>query len=372
MNISFKDFYKFFNSYVKTCNSCIEVEFSVKNDVEYNYCWLGKLNEVFWFGLVPDGSQAYQYENFNDFVNAKVFKRKSLIDIWNQISINSIFGIEPDETISIVLNAFMIFNERTAHIQHRGFSNYCLYNLVGFNHVMQEHIRIARHIPSGRLICIDNLFSCAWAHPEEINTDKWLNDKDVIDVESGSNRFMSAYKQLGEVDYTDIVAAGWDKYIICKKLPPEYTSNDNLHNMYWLRDKYNFFNATVRQVTLDGDSISIEMENVYDKNGNCDIIKDHILLDRLILTFKQAVVRSVVVKNHACLVRAGNNIIPQSTEYDISDKEGLIAFFKSITPIYIRDFQAEREDTATFFAHFSDKKTLTFTLSCDEIGNIVK
>jgi hypothetical protein len=268
----------------------------------------------------------------------------------------------------------MIFNEKTAHIKHRGFSNYCLYNVVGFNHVMQENIRIARHIPSGRLFCIDNLFYCAWAHPEEINTDKWLNDKDFIDIECGSNRFMSAYKQLGEVDYSDIEAAGWDKYIIytSKRFPPEYTSNDKLHNMYWLRDKYDFFNATVKNVTWNDDNITIEMENVYDKNGNCDIIKDHILLDRLTLTFKQTVVRSVVVKNHACLVRVGNSIIPQSTEYDISDKDGLIAFFDSITPIYIRDFQAEREDTATFFAQFSDKKTLVFKLSCDKIGNTIE
>ncbi len=107
MNMSIKDFYKVLNSYVNTCNSCIEIEFSVRNDAEYGSCWLGKLNEVFWFGLVPDGSQAYQYDNFNDFVNAKVFSGKSLIDIWDQISIDSIDGCEPGERLYYYLNACM-------------------------------------------------------------------------------------------------------------------------------------------------------------------------------------------------------------------------------------------------------------------------
>lgn len=124
-----------------------------------------------------------------------------------------------------------------------------------------------------------------------------------------------------------------------------------------------------KRVTRDGGNITFEMLDVYDKNGNCDIIKDHILLDRLTLTFGQAVVRSAVVEDGAKLICIGNSILPQSTELDFSDKGGFNSFFKSITPIYIRDFRAEKEDTAAFFARFSDKKRLKFELSCDEISN---
>jgi hypothetical protein len=256
-------------------------------------------------------------------------------------------------------------------MKHRGFSDYGYYNVVGFYDLMQENIRIARHIQSGRLICLDNCIACVWAHPEDIDADKWLNIKYFIDAEYHI-RFESAYKYLEEVEYSDIVTAGWDKYIIytSKKYPPKYINNDKIHNMYWLRDKYDFLNSMVGRVTWNGDYIAFEMEEVYDKNGNCDIIKDHILLDRLILTFGQAVIRSAVVEDHANLVRIGNSIWPQSIELDISDEGSFNTFFENITPINIRNFRAEREDTATLYAQFSNKKTLKFTLSCDEISNI--
>lgn len=127
-------------------------------------------------------------------------------------------------------------------MKHRGFTDYGYYNVVGFYDSIR-HIRIARHIQSGRLICIDNLIARAWAHPEDIDTDKWLSVENFIDADY-KIRFESAYKQLEEADYSDIVAAGWDKYIIYTSkewYPSEYTSNDKLHNMYWLRDKYDFF-----------------------------------------------------------------------------------------------------------------------------------
>jgi hypothetical protein len=111
------------------------------------------------------------------------------------------------------------------------------------------------------------------------------------------------------------------------------------------------------------------MEDVYDKNGNCDIIKEHILLDRLTLTFGQAIVRNAVVIDRANHIYIGDSIWPQYSKPDISDEKLFNSFFESITPIYFRYFGFAEKDTALISMEFSDKKTLELELSCDEIGN---
>ena len=72
---------------------CIEICFEVSSCMEYQEAWMGKIidretkHDVYWFGLVPDGSQAYDFESFEEFANAKVFYgSKSLKEIWNSIS----------------------------------------------------------------------------------------------------------------------------------------------------------------------------------------------------------------------------------------------------------------------------------------------
>ena len=75
---------------------CIEVWFDVDNCPEYQESWLGKKEgaktkkPVYWLGLVEDGSQAYSYDFFEEFVDAKVFHDKSLREIWDSISLISI------------------------------------------------------------------------------------------------------------------------------------------------------------------------------------------------------------------------------------------------------------------------------------------
>lgn len=59
--------------------------------------------EVYWFGLAEDGSQAFEYDNFENFSSAPVFDGKSLKDIWNEIELISINGCEPEDVISKLL-----------------------------------------------------------------------------------------------------------------------------------------------------------------------------------------------------------------------------------------------------------------------------
>lgn len=85
---------------------CIEIEFLVKGFPRYQSCWMGKTSnkaskekDTYWYGLVPDCSEAYDYDNFQDFFSAPVFEGKSLKKIWKKVKILSIDGCEPEERI---------------------------------------------------------------------------------------------------------------------------------------------------------------------------------------------------------------------------------------------------------------------------------
>ena len=58
-----------------------------------------KRKELFWYGLVPDCSEAYDYDNFKDFSTAPVFNGKSLKELWPNIRVLSIDGTEPEERL---------------------------------------------------------------------------------------------------------------------------------------------------------------------------------------------------------------------------------------------------------------------------------
>ena len=87
---------------------CIEIEFLVKGEPIYQSCWMGKMpdrekkeKEIYWYGLVPNGSEAYDYDNFYDFSSASVFHGKSLQEIWEKVEILSIDGCDPEERLSV-------------------------------------------------------------------------------------------------------------------------------------------------------------------------------------------------------------------------------------------------------------------------------
>ena len=91
-------------------NLCIEIFFKVKESNKFNSCWMGKMpnkatkEDLFWFGLTPDGQNAYDYPTFEEFSSAKIFDSKSLIEIWDSITIIDINSCDPDEMIEMYLS----------------------------------------------------------------------------------------------------------------------------------------------------------------------------------------------------------------------------------------------------------------------------
>jgi len=103
--ISFDEFRRIMAYDVVKNQNCIEVWFDVDNCPDYQESWLGKMVDketkepVYWFGLVEDGSQAYDYDSFEEFVDAKVFHNKSLREIWDSVSLISIDGCNVPERL---------------------------------------------------------------------------------------------------------------------------------------------------------------------------------------------------------------------------------------------------------------------------------
>ena len=60
--------------------------------------------DVFWYGLTPDGKNAYDYLTFEEFSSANVFDGKSLLEIWDNIVIEEINGCDPMEMVDIYLS----------------------------------------------------------------------------------------------------------------------------------------------------------------------------------------------------------------------------------------------------------------------------
>lgn len=89
---------------------CIEILFKVKGSDKFDFCWMGKLydkeknSDVFWFGITPDGENAYDYLSFDDFSSDNVFDGKSLYEIWNEVSIEEINACDPEDMIEIYLS----------------------------------------------------------------------------------------------------------------------------------------------------------------------------------------------------------------------------------------------------------------------------
>jgi hypothetical protein len=87
----------------------IEVEFSVNNYEQYQNSWLGKMldielkKELYWYGLVEDGSQAYEFESFEEFINAEVFGGRSIKEIWNSITLISIDACDVQERLQFYI-----------------------------------------------------------------------------------------------------------------------------------------------------------------------------------------------------------------------------------------------------------------------------
>ncbi len=82
-----------------------EIEFQVLGDTEYSFCCMGNMSdagddrakEPYWFGLTPDGKQAYEYKTFDELLHAPVFHGQSLQSILDKVDIISIDACDPEE-----------------------------------------------------------------------------------------------------------------------------------------------------------------------------------------------------------------------------------------------------------------------------------
>ncbi len=108
--ITYSDIIKLF-SFNSAKDYCIEIEFSVKDYPAYQSCFMGKTPNttdknkwVFWYGLVPDDTKAYDFDNFDSFSSAPVFDGKSLKEIFSKINILSIDGCDPEYRINFYIS----------------------------------------------------------------------------------------------------------------------------------------------------------------------------------------------------------------------------------------------------------------------------
>jgi hypothetical protein len=62
--------------------------------------------EIYWYGLARDGSQAYDYDNLEDILNAKVFNGKSMCDVIEKVTWYSLAGCSIDEMLRYYIEGY--------------------------------------------------------------------------------------------------------------------------------------------------------------------------------------------------------------------------------------------------------------------------
>lgn len=124
--IKLQDLIRILSSDVIKYGCCIEMNFCINNDNEYKECWLGKMpdrddpsKEVYWYGLVPDGSQAYDYSRLEDIINAEVFHGKCMSYVIKGITWYSLDGCSIEERLSHYLKeeGFSKFTSRNEDLK---------------------------------------------------------------------------------------------------------------------------------------------------------------------------------------------------------------------------------------------------------------
>lgn len=89
---------------------CIEIDFLIEGDAEYQNCCMGKMpsleekmTDCFWYGLKPDGTQAYDYPALQEMCDAPVFRGQSLFELWDKVEFCSLDACPFEERIGVYL-----------------------------------------------------------------------------------------------------------------------------------------------------------------------------------------------------------------------------------------------------------------------------
>jgi len=57
----------------------------------------------YWFGLTQDGNNAYDFLTFDEFANAKVFDGRSLVEVWENVTLLEINACDASEMLKLYL-----------------------------------------------------------------------------------------------------------------------------------------------------------------------------------------------------------------------------------------------------------------------------
>lgn len=84
---------------------CVEILFSLTGSEKFGCCWMGKMwsreeqRDIYWYGLTPDGQNAFDYPVFSDMADAPVFDGRSLRQVWNRVVVEEIDGCDPAQRL---------------------------------------------------------------------------------------------------------------------------------------------------------------------------------------------------------------------------------------------------------------------------------
>ena len=85
--------------------SCLEIGFSLRDSEIFGRCFMGRMYDpkrqadICWYGLTPDGKNAYDYPGFAELAAAPVFEGRSLEEVWERVESWAIDGCEPEERL---------------------------------------------------------------------------------------------------------------------------------------------------------------------------------------------------------------------------------------------------------------------------------
>lgn len=106
MKIKIEDLKNILETELIEDESSIEMNFSLENDKKYDDCWLGKMpnenncgKELFWYGLVEDGNENYNYDNLEELLTANIFNGKNLKEIIKDVEWHSLDGCSIEERL---------------------------------------------------------------------------------------------------------------------------------------------------------------------------------------------------------------------------------------------------------------------------------
>ncbi len=98
------------DEFTKLMSHYNEIDFRIENDPVYTRCCMGKMpdrddnqKDCYWYGLTPDGTQAYDYHSLQKLCHAPVFDGQSLFDLWDRVEFCSLDACPFEERIGVYL-----------------------------------------------------------------------------------------------------------------------------------------------------------------------------------------------------------------------------------------------------------------------------